>query len=152
APGAFARERKLHAPVSSDVNKGERDMHTMTRRSVLAALAALAAGLTGPACAQGSAALGPVVFENDKVRVYHVTVKPGQDLFASEAGAPPRLAVFMTEAKVSRGGRTVEYRQGDVAWGATDSLRTENAGKKDAMVYLVEAKRSNAADGSWKRT
>lgn len=122
-----------------------------TRRDVLSAFAALFAGTllpTSRAHAQGTgvAAPFPVLVDNDKVRVYAVHATPGQSVLG--AGLPagtPRLAVFMSDAKVklTQGGavpKRANYKEGDMVWDAGHGISAENAGNGEASVYLVEPK------------
>jgi hypothetical protein len=118
------------------------------RRKVLGALAGC--GLTAiagaSAIAQAPAAPGPILVENDRVRVYGVVAKPGQGVFGVRSpGSPPRLAVFMRNGKVkfSRNGeapKVVAYKLGDMVWDTGDVTFAENADGKELSVYLVEPK------------
>ena len=116
------------------------ETRNITRRGVLLALAATgfaAASFTTRTLAQGSAAgaPGPVVMENEKVRVYAVVAKPGENVFGTGAQShPPRLAVFMSDGKVSLAGAGVRRRssitrQGDVVWDAGETHAAPNVGR-----------------------
>ena len=133
----------------------------IARRNVLGALAAcgLIAGVRAPAMAQGAAggAPGPVLVENDRVRVYGVVAKPGQKVLGG-SDHPPRLAVFMADGKVKFSGaapKVVSQKLGDLVWDAGDVVLAENTGAKDVSVYLVEPKGKPVPGGvnpNWKPT
>jgi hypothetical protein len=123
----------------------------------------LIAGVRTPAMAQGAAAgaPGPVLVENDRVRVYGVVAKPGQSVLGTRApGDPARLAVFMRDGKVklSRGGegpKVVAYKLGDMVWDTGDMTLAENVDGKELSVYLVEPKGkpvTGSANPHWKPT
>jgi hypothetical protein len=137
----------------------------MTRRNVIGALAAcgLMAGARRPVLAQATAAAGPgpILMENDRVRVYGVLAKPGQAVFgARSANPPPRLAVFMRDGKVklARNGevwKVTAYKLGDLVWDASNVTLAENADSQDISVYLVEPKGkpvAGEANSNWKPT
>jgi hypothetical protein len=133
----------------------------IARRNVLGALAAcgLIAGVRAPAMAHDvlAGAAGPVLVENDRVRVYGVVAMPGQKVL-SGSEHPPRLVVFMAEGKVKFFGaapRVVSQKVGDLVWDAGDVAVAENIGARNVAVYLVEPKGKPAAGGSnpnWKST
>jgi hypothetical protein len=121
------------------------------------------AGVRPRALAQATAAggPGPLLMENDRVRVYGVVVKPGQSVFGAQSGKqPPRLAVFMQDGKVNlaRNGEAAKvaaYKIGDFVWDAGDVTLADNAGSKDISMYLVEPKGrpvAGEANPNWKPT
>jgi hypothetical protein len=127
----------------------------IARRHVLQSLAAcaLVSGTRASALVQvnAAAAPGPMLMENARVRVYGVRAKPGEAAFGVRSSSqPPRLAIFMQEAKVTlaRYGdapKITPFKVGDLVWDAGDVTRVDNAGSKDLSVYLVEPKGTPAA-------
>lgn len=137
----------------------------IARRAIVRAIAGIGvlASARGLAAAQGAeiAAPGKVLVDNDRVRVYGVVAKPGQSVIgAPAAGRPPRLAVFMSDAKVkmAQAGaapKVTAYKTGDIVWDAGDVSLAESAGTKEVSVYLVEPKGKpvgGAAHANWKPT
>jgi beta-alanine degradation protein BauB len=122
----------------------------MTRRDVLALLAAL--GATGPAVAQDPAKLAPrtyrVALENDKVRVLEYINRPGLDVCgAGRHYHPAHVTVQLTEVrvKVNEDGKnfTAKLSAGDVLWFEEQWHEVENVDKTATRVYIVELKSAN---------
>ena len=137
----------------------------ITRRHATGALVACAlmTGLRARALAQATAtgSPGPVLLENDRVRVYRVDAKPGQAVFgARSADQRPRLAVFMQDGKVTvarndAAPKVAAYKVGDFVWDAGDVTLADNADSKEMLVYLVEPKgkpTAGKANPNWQPT
>jgi len=116
------------------------------RHGLLAAL--LAASSAGPAAGRQAAAAPVVVFENDRVRVLHPRVEPGQRSPMHEH--PMRVIVALADAKVEQsidGGATstIELKAGDVRVAPPVRHAVGNVGA--APLDLVEVEVKPVIDG-----
>lgn len=99
--------------------------------------------------AQDPAAVGPnivaVLLENDRVRVFEATLRPGEKL--QMHSHPRSIVYFLSDFKLKStyaDGKTVEAeaKQGTAAWREPITHEDENIGTTVARVLVVEMKRS----------
>jgi hypothetical protein len=122
--------------------------HTLTRRQVIALLAAF--GVSRDALAQDPARTNSrsykVVFENDRVRVLEYTSRPGLGICGrGKHSHPAHLNVLLTDAKAKitlPEGKTIlaENKAGDVFWEDAVTHTVENIGGSGVRAYMVELK------------
>jgi hypothetical protein len=128
------------------------DIPDSTRRQlVLAGFASLATQLDlGDAHAQDPAKVMPrayrVAFENDQLRVLEFTGRPGMGICGQGMHShPARLSIALSdwEARVTTPDGTSKNRErklGDVFWREAETHQTENTGKTNSRVLIVELK------------
>jgi hypothetical protein len=122
--------------------------HRMTRRDLLALLAAV--GATPEALAQDAVSSDPrsfrIVLENDRVRVLEYRSGPGFGVCGQGMHYhPERVTVVLTPAKVritDPHGQTIvrEIAPGHVFFAPAEMHATENIGGADARIYIIELK------------
>ena len=127
----------------------------MTRREILALLAALTGGAATGAAAQDAAKINPrsyrVAFENDKIRVLEFVSKPGLGVCGQGRHSHPQhLTIVLTNGKVkarnAEGKVDVhEAKAGHMFWSPAETHEVENVGGRDMRSYMVEYK-----DKDWK--
>lgn len=127
----------------------------MTRREILALLAALTGGVATGVAAQDAAKINPrgykVAFENDKIRVLEYTSKPGLGVCGQGRHSHPQhLTMVLTNGKVkvrTEDGKVLqkEARAGDMFWAPAETHEVENVSGRDMRSYMVEYK-----DKDWK--
>lgn len=122
----------------------------MTRRDVLALLAAL--GASAPAIGQDPVKLAPksyrVVLENEKVRVLEYLNRPGLDVCGSGRHYhPAHVTVMLSDGrfKVTENNKTTtaRARAGDVLWSEEQWHEVENIDKSASRSYHIEFKGPN---------
>jgi quercetin dioxygenase-like cupin family protein len=130
-------------------------MKTLRSASSLLFLAALFAAGTPPAAAQDPAQVAPdaykCTFENDRVRVCEVTVKPGgkipthshPDHFAYVL-APGKLKITKADGTAT----DANFETGAVIWILAETHRGENIGATEIKVLVVELKEPPATAGA----
>ncbi len=126
----------------------DRCTRTLTRRQVIALLAAF--GVGREALAQDAARVNArsykVVFENDRVRVLEYVSRPGLGICGrGKHSHPPHLNVLLTDAKAkitTADGKTFvgENKAGDVFWEDAVTHTVENIGGTGVRAYMVELK------------
>ena len=115
---------------------------------VLALLAFVVAVLAvGPVMAQDPAKVAPdiykCIFENDRVRVCEVHVKPGDKI--GMHSHPDHFVYVQAGGMVkftNADGKTqeVEMKKGEVIWSPAVTHSSENIGKTDIHLYVVQLK------------
>jgi len=127
----------------------------MTRRDVLALLAALTGGAATGAAAQDPAKINPrgyrVAFENDKLRVLEYNSKPGLGVCGQGRHSHPQhLTIVLTNGKAklrTEDGKVMQHdaRAGDMFWAPAETHEVENVSGRDMRSYMIEYK-----DKDWK--
>ncbi len=89
------------------------------------------------------------IFENDRVRVHHVTAKP--DAKIPTHSHPDHVAYIMSECTLTITGpdgkpQTAVGKEGDVLWFDAVTHSAVNSGKTDCHVLIVELKEPKAAN------
>lgn len=130
------------------MNSKDRCTRTLSRRQVIALLAAF--GVGREALAQDSARTNPrsykVVFENDHLRVLEYVSRPGLGLCGrGRHSHPPHLNVLLTDAKAkitTADGKTFvgQRKAGEVFWEGAVTHTVENIGGSGVRAYMVELK------------
>ncbi len=121
------------------------------RQLLLAGLGSLGAQLAlGEAHAQNAAKVMPrafrVAFENDQLRVLEFTGRPGMGICGESMHShPARLVVVLSDyqGKATTPDGTVREnarKLGDVIWREAETHKTENAGKTNSRVLIIELK------------
>jgi len=138
--------------LSPDDDSGAR---LLSRRQMLAMLAALGVSATEVAEAQDAFKINPraykVMFENDKMRVLEYTAGPNLPVCGiGKHSHPQHLTMQLTDAKVKVTGAdgkpfVVEAKAGDMFWSPAETHSTENLSGTTVRAYIVEFK-----DKDWK--
>jgi hypothetical protein len=121
------------------------------RKLLLAGFASLASQLDlGDAHAQDPATVMPrafrIAFENDQLRVLEFTGRPGMGICGQGMHShPARINVALSdfEARETRPDGTTRNRErklGSVVWREAETHQTENTGKTNSRVLIVELK------------
>ena len=121
-------------------------MKQSTRPTLVICFGALALGVLGTALARPRSETAPgltVKFENDRVRVLELRLKPGQS--EPQHSHPQYVLYPLTDYKVrntSADGtvRTYERKAGDVFWGEPITHGGENVGTTEVRAIIVELK------------
>lgn len=123
--------------------------HSRQAVMVLAVVCATALG-TGAARAQDPVRVAPgvykVVLENDRVRVLEVTLKPGEKV---PMHSHPANVIYPLNAAKARftlpDGKSIEValEPGAVAWHEPETHSSENIGKTEARVLVIELKEAS---------
>lgn len=117
------------------------------RRVLLAVAVAVLAASAAPAKAQDAVKADPkhykVVFENDQVRVLHITYGPGEKSVMH--AHPPNVAVFLTDGLVRFAmpdgkSQDVPVKAQTTQWDPGGTHLPANIGDKPFSVMLVELK------------
>jgi beta-alanine degradation protein BauB len=127
----------------------------MTRREILALLAALTGGAVTGATAQDAAKINPrgyrVAFENDKLRVLEYVSKPGLGVCGQgKHSHPQHLTIVLSNGKAKARGadgkvHVHEAKAGDMFWAPAETHEVENVSGRDMRCFMVEYK-----DRDWK--
>jgi beta-alanine degradation protein BauB len=133
----------------------ERPAHALTRRQMLATLAAFGVSATEIARAQDAFKVNPrsykVMFENEKMRVLEYVAGPNLPVCGiGKHSHPQHLTMQLTDAKVKVTGAdgkpfVVEAKAGDMFWSPAETHSTENLTGSTVRAYIVEFK-----DKDWK--
>ena len=131
------------------------DSRLLSRRQMLAMLAALGVSATEVAHAQDAFKVNPrsykVMFENDKMRVLEYVAGPNLPVCGiGKHSHPQHLTMQLTDAKVKVTGAdgkpfVVEAKAGDMFWSPAETHSTENLSGTTVRAYIVEFK-----DKDWK--
>jgi hypothetical protein len=127
----------------------------LTRRQMLALLAAFGVSATEVARAQDAFKVNPrsykVMFENDKMRVLEYIAGPNLPVCGvGKHSHPQHLTMQLTDAKVKvtgADGKTfvADAKAGDMFWSPAETHTTENVTGTTVRAYIVEFK-----DKDWK--
>jgi hypothetical protein len=130
------------------MRSNDRCIRTLSRRQVIALLAAFGVGRGALAqdAARTNARSYKVVFENDRVRVLEYVSRPGLGICGrGRHSHPAHLNVLLTDAKakiITPDGKTVigQNKAGDVFWEEAVTHTVENIGGSGVRAYMVEIK------------